>query len=260
MGISIQANYTPLWPVPFGWANLGEDFRELNEKLIDDIETERNLNTATAAGSFANNNFSWQSENTMELKYESFAQLLPSITRVAQPVMHKSGLPTDVTANVGNLCANVIFNRGGYSFPHTHGVGDSLWSGVYYPSGIKDVENLDQFEVSETFSHGVRDVGGTLVLRDGNIEKGMVEAKTDTPHWTYERDFSVTPRESLLVLFPAWLEHMVTPTQNDDKRYSISFGIFRTPQGLGEFSAISRGWATSDPNDNFNDEVTVEKE
>jgi len=260
MGNSLQANYTPLWPVPFGWANLGEDFRDLNKKLVEDIETERSLISQTEWGSFANNKHTWRSEDTLEHKYESFAQLLPSIKVISEPIMHKSGLPTDVTAHVANLWANVILSRSGYSFPHTHGIGDTLWSGVYYPQGVQDVENLDEFNIYDNFSHGIRDSGGTLILRDGNLSKGLVQAETNQEHYAYDRNFSITPRESLLVLFPAWLEHMVTPTQNDDKRYSISFGIFRTPQGLGEFSAISRGWATSDPNDNFNDEVTVEKE
>jgi hypothetical protein len=260
MGIRIQANYTPLWSVPLGWANLGEDFRELNKKLIEDIETERELDNSGRGGTFGNSNNCWQSQNTMEHRYESFAQLVPSIARVAQPVMHKSGLPKDVTANVANLWANVVFNRGGYSFPHTHGVGDTLWSGVYYPKGLHDIENLDELDVTETFAHGVKNDGGILVLRDSNVSKELIEAETDTPHWTYDRNFSVIPRESLLVLFPCWLEHMVTPTQNDDKRYSISFGIFRHSQGLTADSATTRGWATSDANDNFNDEVTIEKE
>ena len=38
---------------------------------------------------------------------------------------------------------------------------------------------------------------------------------------------SIVPKESLLVLFPVWVEHYVTPTIDDEKRYSISFGIHR---------------------------------
>ena len=82
MGKSLQANYTPLWPVPFGWANLGEDFRDLNKKLIEDIETERSLIPQTEDGSFSNNQHSWRSQNTLEHKYQSFAQLLPSIKSI----------------------------------------------------------------------------------------------------------------------------------------------------------------------------------
>ena len=36
----------------------------------------------------------------------------------------------------------------------------------------------------------------------------------------------ICPRESLLVLFPAWLEHFVTPVMDfKENRYSISFAI-----------------------------------
>ena len=225
-----------------------------------EIETERSLIPQTEDGSFSNNQHSWRSQNTLEHKYQSFAQLLPSIKSIAQPIMHKSGLPSDITANVANLWANVILSRSGYSFPHTHGTGDTLWSGVYYPQGVQDIENLDEFDIYDNFTHGVKDVGGTLILRDGNISKGLVQADTNELHHAYDRNFSITPRESLLVLFPAWVEHMVTPTINDKKRYSISFGIFRKSQGLAMDSAVTRGWGTLDSNDNFNDEVTIEKE
>jgi hypothetical protein len=44
---------------------------------------------------------------------------------------------------------------------------------------------------------------------------------------------SVIPRESLLLLFPVWLEHFVLPVTDDKKRYSISFAIAK-PKEEGE--------------------------
>ena len=58
--------------------------------------------------------------------------------------MGKSGVSSNEgTNNVRNLWANVILGQGGYSFPHTHGMGDTLWTGVYYPKGLEDIENLE---------------------------------------------------------------------------------------------------------------------
>ena len=81
------------------------------------------------------------------------------------------------------------------------------------------------------------------------------------------RNFSIKPRESLLVLFPAWVEHMVIPTDNDEKRYSISFGIFKHAGFHREKfvatsqSAIKNDWVISDSDDNVaQDDVTIEKE
>ena len=153
-------------------------------------------------------------------------RLLPKIKAIATPLMHHSGLPSNVTADVANLWANVILGKGGYAFPHTHGQGDTLWTGVYYPKGLQDIENLDELEVSDTFQHGTARGGGMLVVRDGNLSKGLVKATRDAASRTaYDRNFSVIPRESLLVLFPAWMEHFVTPTTDNSKRYSISFAI-----------------------------------
>jgi len=261
----IVANYTPLWPTPFGWANLGEDYRELNKRLVNDMETEMELDSLGNGGTFYNNNLGWQSKNAMEKKYTSFAQLVPTISAVATALMGKSGVRSNEGSNVKNLWANVILGQGGYSFPHTHGYGDTLWSGVYYPKGLEDIENLDELDVGENLSHGIKQGGGNLIIRDSNISKVLVQAKSYNTSDIYERNFSITPRESLLVLFPAWVEHMVTPTDNDVKRYSISFGIFREPEikstGPETRTVEKMGWVTSDSHDDtIKDEVTVEKE
>jgi len=262
----IVANYTPLWPTPFGWANLGEDYRELNKRLVDDIETEMKLGDNGKDGTFRNNNLGWQSKNSMEDRYPSFTQLVSTISSVAGALMEKSGVASNEgTNNVRNLWANVIFGQGGYSFPHTHGMGDTLWSGVYYPKGLEDIENLDELDVGENLSHGIKQGGGNLIIRDSNISKVLVQAESYNTSDIYERNFSITPRESLLVLFPAWVEHMVTPTDNDVKRYSISFGIFRKPEikstGPETRTVEKMGWVTSDScDDTIKDDVTIEKE
>jgi len=261
----IKANYTPLWPTPFGWANLGEDYRELNKRLVNDMETEMELDSLGNGGTFYNNNLGWQSKNAMEKKYTSFAQLVPTISAVATALMGKSGVRSNEGSNVKNLWANVILGQGGYSFPHTHGYGDTLWSGVYYPKGLEDIENLDELDVGENLSHGIKQGGGNLIIRDSNISKVLVQAESYNASDIYERNFSITPRESLLVLFPAWVEHMVTPTDNDVKRYSISFGIFRKPEikstGPETRTVEKMGWVTSDScDDTIKDDVTIEKE
>ena len=70
----------------------------------------------------------------------------------------------------------MILVKGGYVFPHTHGSGDTLWTGVYYPKGLHDIENLDELEQNEYFAHGVNHDGGILVIKDSNISKELVKA------------------------------------------------------------------------------------
>ena len=263
----IVANYTPLWPTPFGWANFGEDYRELNKRLVDDIETERSRDNEGKRGTFGNNDLGWQSKNTMENRYKSFDELVPAISSIASVLMKESGIQSNEGVNVRNLWGNMILGKGGYSFPHTHGNGDTLWSGVYYPKGAEEVENLDELDASDSnnFCHHAMRGGGKLVIRDSNIAKQLVKAQTPQSSRPYDRNFSVNPRESLLVLFPDWVEHMVTPTENDVKRYSISFGIFRKPEkrstGQETRTVEKMGWVTSDSHDDtIKDEVTIKKE
>ena len=140
----ITPNFMPLWPIPFGYTNLGESSRNLNKQLIADIETEKE-NNPTEKRTFTKNNSGWQSALRMEEKYKSFEELRKIILQYSLGTLYMSGISKDMYINVGNLWANMIFAKGGWSNPHTHGSGDTIWSGVYYPKGVTEVENLDEF-------------------------------------------------------------------------------------------------------------------
>ena len=139
--------------------------------------------------------------------------------------MKHSGFEQRVVDNskVENLWANLIFNAGGYSTPHFHGSGRTLWSGVYYPKGLTDNNNLDEFKEDEWIQLGHKKGDGILVLYDpAKIAKAQVYKPFETGEY-YGQEVTVIPRESLLVLFPAWMSHMVTPLTKKENRYSISF-------------------------------------
>ena len=104
-----------------------------------------------------------------------------------------------------------------------------MWSGVYYPKGIEEIENLDKFEEDEFIHLGFPpNIDGLLVIFDpAKTTKGLIKTATYTREF-YGTEVSVTPRESLLILFPVWMLHMVTPLTKKSKRYSISFAINKT--------------------------------
>ena len=234
---AVKPIFKPLWPIPFGYTNFGEGLRNLNKQLIADIETEKE-NNPTKKRTFAKNNSGWQSELRMEKKYKSFEELRKIILHYSLGTLHMSGISEDMYINVDNLWANMIFAKGGWSNPHTHGSGDTIWSGVYYPKGITEVENLNEFIPQEYLSYGINDTGGSLLIKDLNISKKLISVKLAHEQY-YGTNFSVIPRESLLVLFPAWVEHMVTPTTDDSKRYSISFGITRKTNSTHDNGSIT---------------------
>ena len=220
-------NFRPIFPSPLGYVNFGEANRDLNKRLIEDIQSEM-LESEGKIRTFKKNNMSWQSFPRMEGKYSSFEELQLYISDSAKPILHESGVSYETAHShrTEGLWANVILGAGGYSRPHIHGHGRTLWSGVYYPRGLQGEENLDDFNEDDyIFNNYESNIDGALVIFDNaRVEKGLVLTEFDDREF-YGSEMMVKPRESLLVLFPVWLMHMVTPLTTNEKRYSISFSI-----------------------------------
>ena len=228
-----EVKFRPLFPSPMGYANFGESVRELNKQIVYDIDTEMGIsqgNTLEGKRTFSKNESSWQSQPRMEDRYESFSKLRDLIHKTQIPVLQQSGYENVAEqTHTRSLWANVCFDVGGYSRPHLHGTGHTLWSGVYYPKGLTEVVNLDDWDEGETFHYSMpANIDGMLVLFDpAKTTKQLIKSK-DTSYSYFEyygSEVSVIPRESLLILFPAWMLHMVTPLTKKQKRYSISFAI-----------------------------------
>ena len=217
--------FKPIFPSQFGYCNFGEENRELNKQLIKDIDENR-LKEEGKQRSFKHNASSWQSHPDMDENYDSFKILRELVEYSLKPIMKHSGFEQRVVDNckVEHFWANLIFDAGGYSTPHFHGSGITLWSGVYYPQGMGEEENnLDEFKEEDYIQLGHKKGDGILVLFDA---AKLVKAPVYTPFETgeyYGQDVTVVPRASLLVLFPAWMSHMVTPLTKKENRYSISF-------------------------------------
>lgn len=224
----VEINFRSLFPTPFGFVNFGEDARELNRIIVENIDEEMSeYQPETEERTFSKNECGWQSKLGLENYYESFEKLAGAITSCIGPVLVNSGVKEEYTQKLkaSGLWANVVFGAGGFSEPHIHGSGETLWSGVYYPKS--EHEDLDDFD-SNNFIKGTTFPGsGHLVLRDpAFVNKSLIKTKGNlSSNQYYGASVTVIPRESLLVMFPAWLEHYVQPTTDNKKRYSISFGI-----------------------------------
>jgi hypothetical protein len=222
----VDLNFRELFPSPFAFANFGESAKGLNKKLVDDINNEMaNYQPQTQTRTFAINECGWQSGH-LETKYESFKEIGDAIQQCVPPMLIHSGAEKDYAAKlkVEGIWANVIFAAGGFSQPHVHGNGDTLWTGVYYPAGA-ETENLDNFDSNKHIIGETTRGSGNLVLKDPSfIQKRLIRFPWRTKKY-YGASVSVIPRESLLVMFPTWIEHYVQPVTDNTKRYSISFSI-----------------------------------
>ena len=238
----IQLYVAGLFPTPVAIINFGEQARELNGRLVEDIDDAKE-NNLSAERTFSNNSAGWQSISGLEQHYHSFVSLKNLIHQVALPSMEWTGYDKEylqTSVEIMGLWANLIDAPGGWSSPHVHGYGDTLWSGVYYPtSGIQDGVSastdldLDEFnrenyvEASTTSKRQ----GVLAIIDPAKVSKSLLGPDIETafekyPH--YGADVNIIPRESLIVLFPAWVEHYVTPIAEENfKRYSISFCINR---------------------------------
>ena len=244
----IQLYVAGLFPTPVAIINFGEQARELNTRLVEDIDDAKE-NNLSEERTFSNNSAGWQSISGLEKHYHSFVSLKNLIHQVAIPAMEWTGYDKEylqTSVEITGLWANLIDGPGGWSSPHVHGYGDTLWSGVYYPtSGIQDGESasadldLDDFnrenyvEASTTSKRQ----GVLTIIDPAKVSKSLLGPETgmfqNYPH--YGADVNIIPRESLIVLFPAWVEHYVTPIAEENfKRYSISFCINRKVREDGE--------------------------
>ena len=219
-------SFRPIFPSPMGYANFGNEAKDLNKQLVKDIDDCMTKHTGKDR-TFRKNNSGWQSNAGLEDIYESFDHLRTLIDSAARPVLGHSGVTDDALPHMETrgLWANVCFDVGGYSRPHIHGAGRTLWSGVYYPQGLEEVDDLDNFEEHQTIMPGFQKGDGLLVLIDpSKTTKGLLLTQFNSREF-YGGEVSIFPRESLLILFPVWVMHMVTPLTTKTKRYSISFSI-----------------------------------
>lgn len=240
--MSAELQVMSIFPSPLGICNFGEESRDLNKQLIEDIKTERKLDKEGEDRSFAVIEGTWQSQSGLENKYSSFDILKDAILAALMKTLPQTGYVDEYINDkyliIGELWANVIFKRGGFSTPHVHGTGWTLWSGVYYPAGYDDPKNLDEFDINDVMVAKTNAVGdGWLgVIDPAKIQKFQCRPldKYVKLYPYYGCNLFIKPREGLLVLFPSWLEHWVTPTITDKKRYSISFSLNKKPIVKGE--------------------------
>jgi hypothetical protein len=218
----------PIFPTPIGYINFGEQSRNLNHQLIAEIEQEMATHKS-ARRSFSGNDSAWQSDWGMETKYPGFSQLQEIFKQAVTGILKTVDLKKEYQdkIHVYGLWANVITKSGGWSQPHIHGDGDVVWSGVYYPKseGSENI-NLDEFDRSKLLTAStVVSEDGVLVLRDpAKVIKNLTKSRLFDSKLFNGADIYIQPREGMLILFPASLEHFVTPLINfREKRYSISF-------------------------------------
>ena len=226
--IAIQT--MPLFSVPITLCNFGKEAKELNNRLLNDILTlykGEPIQTRSVVNG-------WQTKGGLEKDYTSFSELSELIEKVIGSVIPSYGFPSESLHlfRMGDLWANILDRPGSFNMPHIHGTGETLFSGVYYPtSGMRvDIENQEYYSDNYDTVQIRADShpnSGDLVLFDpaSDIKRQVIPGIVNRYPY-YGQEICIEPRESHLVIFPNYLKHMVAPiTQPNFRRVSISFAF-----------------------------------
>ena len=171
---------------------------ELRRVILEQSRLER--------GEIRSNYGGWHSASTL------FSWSIPEVDvlrrRVAEAVKSISAHCTGDPSVSGEFTvagwANVS-QRGDYNKPHHHpGV---AWSGVYY--------------VDAGSALGKRPDEGAIEFLDPRGAVDMVAY----PGSPFSANFRITPLDGMLVLFPAWLVHVVNRYDGEGERVSIAFNV-----------------------------------
>ena len=208
----------PVFPVPISIYNLGEEYHEMNEQLVEDSFIEKNRHSH---GELMSNKGGWHSSFGMEDRYNSFNKLQSIIESCCndycKQTHNKSGLEVYQLWTNMNGC-------GDFNMSHHHG--RSALTGVYYPVGdiIQDEYDFNyQDNVTLIPGSGKNGKGGAVVFQDPSYAiKTHLEAVDEISPYNMGH-YSFYPVAGVLVIFPSYLIHLVTPFKEDKTRVSISF-------------------------------------
>tara|TARA_R100001463_G_scaffold24131_1_gene57625 strand:+ start:225 stop:899 length:675 start_codon:yes stop_codon:yes gene_type:complete len=210
----------PLFPIPVCLYNYGEDESHgLNIDLVTDTISEMYKDQE---GTQRSNFGGWHSKGDLEVRYSSFNVLKNKIQESVNDYCDRYGFQKDGLV-VSKLWANMNYT-GDMNVGHHHAT--TALTGVYYP--VKHIiDKSCEFNYSEgnPLQPGIWDGerGGSIYFQDPSygLKSRLRKVKEPT---AYNLDAYYTyPVSGLLIVFPSYLIHTVTPFKENLQRLSISF-------------------------------------
>jgi hypothetical protein len=212
--------------IPIAYGTFGEQSRALNKILIHDIFEE--LNSIVSVGRSAVN--VKQTNYRMEQRYSSFKILQDIIKEFALPYIQRCGIKKE-NIDVYDFWANLNQNPTAFHMPHSHSIHAGIFTGVYFPSsGIENEIHLSQNqnldEDPQLISTGTPSPGSLVLLDPNENIKSAIATKHTEKYPYFGNPLCISPKEGIIILFPSYISHLVTPTENPNlTRLSIAFNI-----------------------------------
>ena len=210
----------PLFPIPIALYNFVDKTHDLNVSLLTDILAE---NHKDVEGKTRSNMGGWHSKGGLENDYGSFGQLRGIIEKWANHFCEQHGFLQGLTCD--QLWAN-INESGDFNLGHHHG--RASLSGVYYPvdyltNSNECYFNYDPNAIIKPGTWNGKD-GGSLYFQDPSygLKNTLLKDPNNPSPYTFDAYYTY-PVSGLLIFFPSYLIHTVTPFKENKKRVSISF-------------------------------------
>lgn len=93
----------------------------------------------------------------------------------------------------------------------------SSWATSSYMNNYISVHHHHNLDVSGVYYHKVLKDSGNINFRSTN------KCAEISAFYKRNPDYTIEPKNGMLILFPSWMDHFVTSNQTEDERISISF-------------------------------------
>jgi len=186
------------FPTPIWWEDLIID----NNEILDFCYK---MKEADPAGRQISNVGGWQSNDIGPDEFPELKNLVSEIYSKTAFCLETYGFATSqVNMSIGNLWIN-INKQNDVNMVHTHT--SAFFSGVYY---VKASRN-----------------SAPIVFYRNPTDDAIITSVAPVARYTQLSSSTAkySPRNSRLVMFPAWLPHSVMPNPVDEERISIAFNI-----------------------------------
>jgi uncharacterized protein (TIGR02466 family) len=201
--VEVDNNVRLFWPTPV-FHRVWSDSATLNVRLkkiiLDREQNDPGTRKSVIGGWHSKEDFlAWPHPEVAQLK----DRMIEGIDAVMLPTFGKKSDQYYLSGDIA-AWANVL-RRGGYHRNHSHP--GCFWSGVYY--------------VGVGATDPGRDNNGVIELYD---PRGAVEMVT-LPENPFGQVLTFPPEPGLMLIFPSWLRHGVTPYMGSGERITVAFNL-----------------------------------
>ena len=187
------------FPTPIWW----NDTNYNNNDLLDLFN---NLKSNNTAGNNRSNVGGWQSTNLITKNFSAINSFTEWMTSTSDKCLRDLGLNSEKYKFV---CQNIWFNENrGKNTNQVHIHGGCFIAGTYYVKVPKKA--------------------GQIVFHRNYLEEFIFDPLlAHADEYTHINGLSVKyqPKESKIILFPAWLQHSVEAGQSNESRISLAFNL-----------------------------------